>query len=210
MFNIIFKQLLEEQKMKILLPLFILLYWKSKLINCIEFTIEIDDVECFYENFKVGDKFDFEYQVIDGDLHDFDAIVTYDAEGRKIFHSNKKETEIFHWITDRTGTYSICFYTRYYRRIYFSLGSRDNNIFMEDNFTKSNLNVSFIKDFAHHLHSALNLIDLYQTHHRLKETQGRLQAQSLLHAVILTSLTKFILFITANLIQIYILKKFFV
>lgn len=196
--------------MKMLVPFLILLCWKSGLINCIEFTIEIDDVECFYENFKEGEKFDFEYQVIDGDFHDFDAIVTYDAEGRKIFHSNKKETEIFHWITDKTGTYSICFYTRYYRRIYFSLGSKDNDILVDGNFPKSSFNVSSMQRFARHLHSTLNLIDTHQTHHRLKESQGRLQAERLLHAVVLTSFAEIILFLSVNFLQICILKNFFV
>lgn len=203
------------KKIKILFLLIIFLYCKPELINCGEFTIEIDDVECFYQHFDTGEKFDFEYQVITGDFHDFDVIVRYDAPGNKIFHSNKKEFESFVWIVDRTGLYSICFYPRYYRRIYFSLdlSNRVHDTFMEDNLQRGTFNSSALSNVEasiFRLHTTLNLISDFQTHYRLKESQGRLFAEYLLHKVVMRSLLETIILITTGVLQIYIVKKFFV
>ena len=199
--------------MEILFLLIIILCWKPELMNCVEFTIEINSVECFYEKFEVGDTFDFEYQVITGDLHDFDAIVRYDFNGRKIFHSTKKEMESFVWIVEETGTYSICFYPSYYRRIYFSLRLKGEDNFMDENFLKNGFTkspLSNIEAGANRLHSMLNLIVDYQTHYRLKESQGRILAENLLHTVFIRSLAETALLLTVSFLQVYILKNFFV
>lgn len=203
------------KKMKIVVLLIIFLYWKPELTNCVEFTIEIDDVECFYQHFDTGEKFDFEYQVITGDFHDFDVIVRYDAPGNKIFHSSKIEYESFVWIVDRTGLYSICFYPRYYRRIYFSLDLRNRvqDNFMEDGFLRGTFNTSVLTSVeasTFRLHSTLNTISDFQTHYRLKESQGRLFADDLYSTVLKRSLLETILLITVSVLQVCIVKRFFV
>lgn len=201
--------------MKILILLVIFLHWKPESINCVEFTIEIDDVECFYQHFNMGEKFDFEYQVITGEFHDFDVIVIYDADGSKKFHSNKKEMESFVWIVDQTGLYSICFFPRYYRRIYFSLDliNREHDTFMKENFLRGTFNTSAftsVEASTYQLHLKLNLITDFQTHHRLKESQGRLFAEHVHHTVLVRSLGESVLVITVSFLQVYIVKRFFV
>lgn len=203
------------QNMKILILLAVFLLWEPELINCVEFTIEIDDVECFYQHFNMGENFDFEYQVITGDFHDFDVIVRYDADGSKKFHSSKKEMESFVWIVDRTGLYSICFDPRYYRRIYFSLdlANREHDTFMEENSLRGTGNTSVftsIEARLYQLHIKLNLITDFQTHHRLRESQGRLFAEHLHRTVLVRSLGETVLLITVSFLQVYVVKRFFI
>lgn len=59
------------------------------------------------------------------------------------------------------------------------------------------------------IHSYLNQIIDYQTHHRLKEAQSRKRAEDLNHRVTLWSATETIAILLVAVGQVFMLKRFF-
>lgn len=175
-------------------------------IHCDEFTIEIDDTECFYEDIKEGMPFSFEYQIVSGGFHDFDVVIRYE-DGRTVFQSNKKQMESFQWTTDESGTYNICFYTHYMRRIYFGLKVGKDHFFL--NKSVSSTVLTNFETSALRLQS--NVIDVldHQTHHRLRESQERIQALKLYKTILKWSFSEMFLLLTIGILQTVVLRKFF-
>lgn len=62
---------------------------------------------------------------------------------------------------------------------------------------------------AQEVHKNLNSILDYQTHHRLREAQGRKRAEDLNERVLWWSLLETFAIVTTSVGQVFILKKFF-
>lgn len=172
------------------------------LAHSVEFTLEFDDTECFFANINKSVKLDFEYQIISGDFHDFDVFIRHE-DGTAIFRSNKRERENFHWITDQSGTYSICLHSRYMRRVYFSLQLEGNDAEISTN-AHGGFETTVLRLRSH----LADIIDL-QTYHRLREMQGRLNAEKLFTAVLKWSAGESMLLLLLAAVQVFALKTFF-
>ncbi|XP_026680928.1 transmembrane emp24 domain-containing protein 3-like [Diaphorina citri] len=59
------------------------------------------------------------------------------------------------------------------------------------------------------IHKSLNTIIDYQTHHRLREAQGRKRAEDLNERVMWWSSIEFVVVLLASTLQVYIVKNFF-
>lgn len=62
---------------------------------------------------------------------------------------------------------------------------------------------------AQDIHKALNTIIDFQTHHRLREAQGRKRAEELNETVFLWSLSETIAVFVITIGQVFVLKNFF-
>lgn len=62
---------------------------------------------------------------------------------------------------------------------------------------------------AQELHKSLNTILDFQTHHRLREAQGRKRAEDLNERVLWWSIMETILILTITIGQVFVLKNFF-
>lgn len=62
---------------------------------------------------------------------------------------------------------------------------------------------------AEDIHNALNTIVDFQTHHRLRETQGRKRAEDINERVLWWSIMEALAIITVAFGQVFILKNFF-
>lgn len=62
---------------------------------------------------------------------------------------------------------------------------------------------------SHDIHSYLNQIIDYQTHHRLREAQSRKRAEDLNHHVALWSATETAAILLVAVGQVFMLKRFF-
>ena len=59
------------------------------------------------------------------------------------------------------------------------------------------------------IHEALRIVKDYQTHHRMRESQGRDTAESLGERVQYWSLGETLLFVLIGLTQVFVLRRFF-
>lgn len=66
-----------------------------------------------------------------------------------------------------------------------------------------------LESSAQDIHNALNTIIDYQTHHRLREAQGRKRAEDLNERVLWWSVLETLAIITIALGQVFVLKNFF-
>lgn len=62
---------------------------------------------------------------------------------------------------------------------------------------------------AQDIHKSLNTIIDYQTHHRLREAQGRKRAEDLNERVLWWSIMETLAVITIGIGQVFVLKNFF-
>lgn len=62
---------------------------------------------------------------------------------------------------------------------------------------------------AQDIHKSLNTILDYQTHHRLREAQGRKRAEDLNERVLWWSIMETLAVITIGIGQVFVLKNFF-
>lgn len=62
---------------------------------------------------------------------------------------------------------------------------------------------------AQDIHKSLSTIIDYQTHHRLRETQGRKRAEDLNERVLWWSIMETLAVITIGIGQVFVLKNFF-
>lgn len=66
-----------------------------------------------------------------------------------------------------------------------------------------------LESSAQDIHNALNTIIDYQTHHRLREAQGRKRAEDLNERVLWWSVLETLAVITIALGQVFVLRNFF-
>lgn len=59
------------------------------------------------------------------------------------------------------------------------------------------------------IHEGLRVVQDYQTHHRLREAQGRAQAEHLNHQVQYWSMWEGVVFIVIGFGQVFMLRRFF-
>lgn len=66
-----------------------------------------------------------------------------------------------------------------------------------------------MESYAQEIHKHLTVILNYQTHHRLREAQGRKRAEDLNVHVLWWSIVETLTIFVASIGQVYILKEFF-
>lgn len=59
------------------------------------------------------------------------------------------------------------------------------------------------------IYDAMKVVELYQNHHRIREANGRLVAQSLNEKVMMWSLGQSLVVLVMGIVQVYVLRQFF-
>lgn len=178
-----------------------------------ELTFELPDNEklCFHEVIDKDVKCTLEYQVITGGNYDVDVELT-SPNGPVLYKEVKKQYDSYTWTTDARGEYRFCFSNEFstftHKLVYFDFKVGDEEPIksaLGDRVTA----LTQMETSANALHENLKVVVDYQTHHRLREAQGRAFAEDLSDRVQYWSLGQSIVILAVSIGQILVLRSFF-
>lgn len=178
-----------------------------------EFSFELPDrkSQCFFEEIEKGTKSIVDFQVISGGNFDVDIIITGPNE-KELYSAQRQKYDTIEFTAELTGEHQICFSNEFssfsHKVIYFELVVGNEPPLTEEMGTHqvalTQLETSVVK-----IHEALRVVHDYQTHHRLRESQGRRMAEHLNNQVQYWSLGEALLFVLVAFVQVFILRRFF-
>ncbi|XP_071098853.1 transmembrane emp24 domain-containing protein 7-like isoform X2 [Haliotis cracherodii] len=186
------------------------------LINVVlgtELTFELPDNErqCFFEKIDKGVKSTLEFQVITGGQYDVDMELTA-PNGQILYKDVKKQYDSFTWTPDLGGIYKFCFSNEFstfsHKVVYFDLEVGDEKPIVEDSNAHATA-MTLMETSAVNIHEDLKTIDDYQTHFRLRESQGRAFAEDLNERVMFWSIGESVVVVIIGIGQILVLRSFF-
>ncbi|XP_021951978.1 transmembrane emp24 domain-containing protein 3 isoform X2 [Folsomia candida] len=191
----------------------LLLSWSSFLeVASVELTFELPDnaKECFHENIKKDVSSTFEFQVVTGGQYDVD--VSIEAPNKEIIYKEvKKQYDTFTWVPSVSGVFTFCFSNEFstfsHKLIYLDLQVGDEAPLpgLGEHATA----LTQLESSAQQIHENLNGVLDYQTHHRLREAQGRKRAEDLNERVLLWSVCETVAVLVIAVGQVVVLRNFF-
>lgn len=185
------------------------------LLQCsaaVEFTFDLADnaEDCFYEEISRNTSAYFEFQVSAGGQQDVD--VTLKDPQNKIIYSLSRATFDSHQFTaETTGVYTACFSNKFsafsHKIVYvdFQVGEEPSLPGVDEHATV----LTQMETSSQAIHKALNDILDAQTHHRLREAQGRKRAEDINQRVMIWASLETVTVVLIGLIQIWVLRNFF-
>ncbi|EDO42051.1 predicted protein [Nematostella vectensis] len=183
------------------------------LVSCTELTFELEDNarQCFYEELKKDAKATLEFQVITGGNYDVDVIL-YDINEKELYSVQKKQYDSHTFTVEQPGIYKFCFSNEFstisHKTVYFDFQSGE-----ETQLTKTMGNhhtaLTQMETACVTIHENLKIAIDYQTHHRLRESQGRDMAEYLNERVQWWSVGESVLIVIVGICQVFILRQFF-
>ncbi|GAB6020198.1 hypothetical protein CHUAL_002919 [Chamberlinius hualienensis] len=185
----------------------------ASISQCIELTFELPDnaKQCFHEEIKTGVKCTVEFQVVTGGQYDVDMSLEAPS-GQILYKDVKKQYDSFTWTTDQDGVYTVCFSNEFstfsHKLVYmdFQAGEEDDVLPGINNQITA---MTQMETSSAAVHENLNTVLDYQTHHRLRETQGRKRAEDLNERVLYWSIGETLAILCIGISQVIILKTFF-
>jgi len=183
----------------------------------VELTFELPDnaKECFYEVIEEGKTSTVEFQVVTGGLYDVNVVIEGPQKNKpqktQLYKQVKKQYDSFTWTADVTGEYRACFSNEFstfsHKLVYvdFQVGEEEPLPGVGDHLTA----MTQMETSAQEVHENLNSIVDYQTHHRLRETQGRKRAEDLNERIMVWSAFVTVAIFIVGFGQIMVLKSFF-
>jgi len=183
----------------------------------VELTFELPDnaKECFYEVIEEGKTSTVEFQVVTGGQYDVDVIIEGPQKNRaqktQLYKQVKKQYDSFTWTADVTGEYRACFSNEFstfsHKLVYvdFQVGEEEPLPGVGDHLTA----MTQMESSAQEVHENLNSVVDYQTHHRLRETQGRKRAEDLNERIMVWSAFVTVAIFVVGFGQVLVLKSFF-
>jgi len=184
------------------------------VVESVEMTFELPDAErmCFYETItEKGVNCVLEFQVIEGGNYDVDVTLV-SPSGAALYNEQKKQFDRYGWTADEAGEYKFCFSNEFstftHKMVYFDFQVGDDDALQPqagDPITAMTQLETTVRD----LHLNLNTLVEYQTHLRLRESQGRSFAEDLNERVQVWSLGQSFVILLAGIGQIVILRSFF-
>lgn len=178
-----------------------------------ELTFELPDNEkqCFYEDVPSGVKATLEFQVVTGGHYDVDCEV-YDPDNKELYREFKKQYDTFTWTPAKSGIHKICFSNEFstftHKVVYFDLNIGEEKPLVPDMQAHATA-MTQLESAAVQIHEALKVTTDYQTHFRLRESQGRSFAEDLNEKVMLWSLGESLMILVIGISQVLILRSFF-
>ncbi|XP_055633026.1 transmembrane emp24 domain-containing protein 7 [Toxorhynchites rutilus septentrionalis] len=181
-------------------------------VDSVELTFELPDNarECFYEEIKKNQTATLEFQVVTGGHYDVD--VSLESPTKEILYRQVKTQFDSHQFTAQaTGIYVVCFSNEFstfsHKLIYvdFQVGDEQPLPGIDEHASV----LTQLETSAQEIHKSLNAILDYQTHHRLRETQGRKRAEDLNERVLWWSITETIAVLVIAVGQVIVLRNFF-
>lgn len=177
-----------------------------------ELTFELPDSakECFHEEIKANTSCTLEYQVVTGGQYDVDVALE-DPKGTVLYKQVRMQFDSHTFIAQLHGIYKVCFSNEFstfsHKLVYmdFQVGDEQPLPGIGDHATV----LTQMESSTQEIHKALNTILDYQTHHRLREAQGRKRAEELNERVLWWSIMETLAVLTIAFGQVYVLKNFF-
>ncbi|XP_052786737.1 transmembrane emp24 domain-containing protein 7-like isoform X2 [Mya arenaria] len=200
--------------MDILYCLFTVLAMYLCIAYANELTFELPDNEkqCFFESVEKGVESTLEFQVITGGHYDVDMELTA-PNGKVLYKDVKKQYDSFTWKAEESGVFKFCFSNEFstftHKVVYFDLevGDEDDQVFK--NVDAQATAMTFLETSAVNSHESLTDVLDYQTHHRMRETQGRKHAEDLNKRVMMWSIGQTCVILLIGLGQVLVLRSFF-
>jgi len=182
------------------------------LAYSVELTFELPDSakQCFFQEIEEGVESTIEFQVVTGGHYDVDVLLM-DPKKNVIYKQVKKQYDSYTWTAAMTGEVSVCFSNEFstfsHKLVYmdFQVGDEAPLPGIGEHLTA----MTQLETSAQEVHENLNGIIDYQTHHRLRETQGRKRGEDLNERVMIWSVFVTLSMIIVGISQVMVLKSFF-
>lgn len=178
-----------------------------------ELTFELPDNEkqCFFEEIKKDTKSTLEFQVVTGGHYDVDCEI-YDPDQKEMYKEFKKQYDSYTFTAGKTGIYKVCFSNEFstftHKVVYFDFSVGEEKPLLPD-MTGHATAMTQMETAAVQIHEAMKVTSDYQTHFRLRESQGRSFAEDLNEKVMLWSLGESLMILVIGVGQILVLRSFF-
>ncbi|XP_030382126.1 transmembrane emp24 domain-containing protein 3 [Scaptodrosophila lebanonensis] len=181
-------------------------------VGAVEFTFDLADnaEDCFYEQIKRNTSAYFEFQVSAGGQLDVDVVLK-NPEGQVIYKLDRATFDSHQFVAETTGVYSACFSNQFstfsHKIVYvdFQVGEEPALPGVDEHATV----LTQMETSSQAIHKGLNDILDAQTHHRLRESQGRKRADELNQRVMVWSSLETAAIVFIGLAQILVLRNFF-
>lgn len=192
--------------------LFLSLFGTILRTGGVELTFELPDnaKQCFFQEIEQNATAMLEFQVVTGGQYDVDVIL--EAPNKKIiYHQIKTQFDSHQFTAPITGAYQACFSNEFstfsHKLVYmdFRVGEQLPLAGLGEHATV----MTQMESSAETVYKNLNSILDYQTHHRLREAQGRKRAEDLNTHVLGWSIVEMITIIVISVGEVFILKTFF-
>lgn len=150
------------------------------------------------------------FQVVTGGQYDVDVKLE-DPQNKVIYETQKTQFDSKTFTAEVTGTYKACFGNEFstfsHKLVYvsFQVGDEQPLPGLEEHA----MVMTQFQTSAEEVHKSLNAILDYQTHHRLRETQGRKRAEDLNERVLYWSFFELMAVVIIGISQILVLRNFF-
>lgn len=181
-------------------------------VTAVELTFELPDSakECFHEIIEQGTESTLEFQVVTGGHYDVD-VVLQDPTRKVLYKQIKKQYDSFTWTAEKTGEYVACFSNEFstfsHKLVYIDFQVGDEIPLPGLESVTGPL--TQMESSSQEIHENLNAVIDYQTHHRLRETQGRHRAEELNERIMIWSVFVTIAIFSVGFGQVFVLKSFF-
>lgn len=180
--------------------------------SAVELTFELPDSakECFFEVIEQGVTATVEFQVVTGGHYDVDVVIM-DPKKDTIYKQVKKQYDSHTFTASMTGEYKACFSNEFstfsHKLVYvdFQVGDEEPLPGVGEHLTA----MTQMETSAQEVHENLNGIIDYQTHHRLRETQGRKRGEDLNERIMVWSVFVSLAILAVGFSQVFVLKSFF-
>ncbi|XP_019873424.1 transmembrane emp24 domain-containing protein 7 [Aethina tumida] len=190
----------------------LLLVFILDLVKATELTFELPDSakECFYEEIQKNTTATLEFQVVTGGQYDVDVLLE-GPQKQKLYSEIKRQFDSHTFTAPTTGIYVVCFSNEFstisHKLVYmnFEVGEEQPLPGLGEHMTA----LTQMEASAQDIHKSLNSIVDLQTHHRLREAQGRKRAEDLNEKVLWWSLMETMCVLVISVGQVFILKNFF-
>jgi len=184
----------------------------TRIVYSVELTFELADnaKECFYEDIKANQTATLEFQVVTGGQYDVDVSLS-NPNGEVLYQQVKAQFDSHQFTATVSGTYVACFSNEFstfsHKLVYmdFQIGEDAPLFNLEDHATA----LTQMESSAQEIHKSLNSILDYQTHHRLREAQGRKRAEDINERVLWWSILETFGILVISIAQVLVLRNFF-
>jgi len=194
------------------------MYFFALLITAVmagEITFEIKDrtEQCFMEELKKDQESILEFQVVTGGKLDIDVLFTAPS-GKELFTAQRSSYDQHDFIAEEDGVYKVCFSNKFsslsHKVVYMDwLVELDDTKDLPIEGVYGDGPVTKMDASAENIHSKLKKVRDYQTHHRLREANGRSFAESLFTKVHFWGFIQTLIMVFVSLGHVIVLRSFF-
>lgn len=148
--------------------------------------------------------------MVTGGQYDVDVVIE-GPNGETLYQQYKSQYDSTRFVTQSSGVYAVCFSNEFstfsHKIVYMDL-----QVGEEKPLTKTGEHITvmtLMETTSMEIHKKLNIINDYQTHHRLREASSRKRAEDLNQTVFWWCFTETCVILVTMISQVFIVKNFF-